>query len=99
MHGKRIALCASRKLDEMTTLIEKQGGTAIIRPAQGTVFSKGSELGEEMRTVIAMRPDWIVFTTGIGFEALLEAADREEWLLNGIERSRKRTWLPAAIKR
>ncbi|ADU94201.1 uroporphyrinogen-III synthase [Geobacillus sp. Y412MC52] len=77
MHGKRIALCASRKLDEMTTLIEKQGGTAIIRPAQGTVFSKGSELGEEMRTVIAMRPDWIVFTTGIGFEALLEAADRE----------------------
>ncbi len=83
MHGKRIALCASRKLEEMTTLIEKQGGTAIIRPAQGTVFSKGSELGEEMRTVIAMRPDWIVFTTGIGVEALWEAAEREgiadEW--------------------
>ncbi|KJE26936.1 uroporphyrinogen-III synthase HemD family protein [Geobacillus kaustophilus] len=83
MRGKRIALCASRKLDEMTTLIEKQGGTAVIRPAQGTVFLKGSELGEEMRAVIAMHPDWIVFTTGIGFEALLEAAEREgmaaEW--------------------
>lgn len=40
MRGKRVALCASRKLDEMTTLIEKQGGTAVIRPAQGTVFFK-----------------------------------------------------------
>ncbi|AMX83508.1 uroporphyrinogen-III synthase [Geobacillus subterraneus] len=83
MRGKRIALCASRKLDEMTALIEKQGGTAVIRPAQGTVFAKGKELGEEMRAVIAMRPDWIVFTTGIGAEALWEAAEREgmaaEW--------------------
>jgi len=83
MRGKRIALCASRKLDEMTTLIEKQGGTAVIRPAQGTVFAKGSELGEEMRAIIAMRPDWIVFTTGIGVEALSETAEREgiaaEW--------------------
>ncbi|WP_445612348.1 uroporphyrinogen-III synthase [Geobacillus sp. YF-1] len=83
MRGKRIALCASRKLDEMTTLIEKQGGTAVIRPAQGTVLAKGNELGEEIRTTIAMRPDWIVFTTGIGFAALWEAAEREgiinEW--------------------
>ncbi|MBB6284259.1 uroporphyrinogen-III synthase [Geobacillus subterraneus] len=83
MRGKRIALCASRKLGEMTTLIEKQGGTAVIRPAQGTVFFKGSELGGEMRSIIAMRPDWLVFTTGIGFEMLWETAEREgiaaEW--------------------
>lgn len=83
MRGKRVALCASRKLDEMTTLIEKQGGTAVIRPAQGTVFLKGSELSEEMRAIIMMRPDWIVFTTGIGVEALWKTAEREgiavEW--------------------
>jgi uroporphyrinogen-III synthase len=84
MHGKRIVLCASRKLEEMTTLIEKQGGIAIVRPAQGTVFSKEGELEDEIRAVIAMRPDWFIFTTGIGVETLLEAAERgkvkEEWV-------------------
>ncbi|WP_143415671.1 uroporphyrinogen-III synthase [Geobacillus sp. E263] len=76
MHGKRIVLCASRKLEEMTALIEKQGGIAIVRPAQGTIFSKEGELEDEIRAVIAMRPDWFIFTTGIGVETLLEAAER-----------------------
>lgn len=84
MRGKRIVLCASRKLEEMTTLIEKQGGIAIVRPAQGILFSKEGELEDEIRAVIAMRPDWFIFTTGIGVETLLEAAERgkvkEEWV-------------------
>lgn len=84
MRGKRIALCASRKLEEMSTLIEKQGGIAVVRPTQGTVFLKEKELEEEMRAVMAVCPDWFIFTTGIGVETLLEAAERgnikEEWL-------------------
>lgn len=84
MRGKRIALCASRKLEEMSTLIEKQGGIAVVRPAQGTVFLKEKELEEEMRAVMAVCPDWFIFTTGIGVEKLLETAERgnieEEWM-------------------
>lgn len=84
MRGKRIVLCASRKLEEMTTLIEKQGGIALVRSAQGTVFSKERELEDEIRAVIAMRPDWFIFTTGVGVEALLQASERggikEEWM-------------------
>jgi uroporphyrinogen-III synthase len=84
MRGKRIVLCASRKLEEMTTLIEKQGGIALVRPAQGTVFSKEGELEDEIRAVIAMHPDWLIFTTGVGVETLLQAAERggikEEWV-------------------
>lgn len=52
MQGKRIVLCASRKLEEMTALIEKQGGIAIVRPAQGTVFAKDEALIDEIRDVI-----------------------------------------------
>lgn len=84
LKGKRIVLCASRKLDEMTTLIEKQGGIPLVRPAQGTVFSKEEELTQEIRDIIRMKPDWMMFTTGIGVETLLEAAERggvkEQWL-------------------
>ncbi|KIQ93071.1 hypothetical protein LH47_02884 [Anoxybacillus thermarum] len=36
--NKKIALCASRKIEEMSTLIVKQGGIPILRPAQGTMF-------------------------------------------------------------
>jgi uroporphyrinogen-III synthase len=68
----------------MTTLIEKQGGIPLVRPAQGTVFSKEEELIQEVRAVVDMRPDWMIFTTGIGVETLLEAAERggvkKEWL-------------------
>ncbi|MBB3905827.1 uroporphyrinogen-III synthase [Anoxybacteroides rupiense] len=84
MKGKRVVLCASRKLEEMATLIEKQGGIPLVRPAQGTVFAKKEELVHEIEEVIASRPSWMIFTTGIGVDALLEAAERggmkEKWL-------------------
>lgn len=84
MQGKRIVLCASRKTEEMTALIEKQGGIALIRPAQGTVFAKDEALIEEIRDVISQTSDWFIFTTGVGVEALIEAAERggmkEKWL-------------------
>ncbi|GGJ58516.1 uroporphyrinogen-III synthase [Anoxybacillus voinovskiensis] len=84
MQGKRIVLCASRKLEEMTALIEKQGGIAVIRPAQGTVFAKDEALIEEIRDAISEKPDWFIFTTGVGVETLTDAAERggmkEKWL-------------------
>jgi uroporphyrinogen-III synthase len=76
MNGKRIVLCASRKLDEMSTLIEKQGGVPLLRPTQGTVFAKEEELEEDLRGLIEKELDWIVFTTGVGAEKIFSAAEK-----------------------
>lgn len=42
--GKTIAICGTRKTEEMRTLVEKQGGQAVIRSLQGTVFLAKEEL-------------------------------------------------------
>ncbi|RAK18926.1 uroporphyrinogen-III synthase [Anoxybacillus vitaminiphilus] len=76
MEGKRIVLCASRKLEEMSTLIKKQGGIPLLRPAQGTVFAREEELKDDLRTLIETEADWFVFTTGIGAEAIFSAAEK-----------------------
>jgi uroporphyrinogen-III synthase len=76
MNGKRIVLCASRKLEEMSALVKKQGGIPLIRSAQGTIFAKETELEEEIRKVINQGMDWIVFTTGIGVEKIISAAEQ-----------------------
>ncbi|MBA2872395.1 uroporphyrinogen-III synthase [Anoxybacillus calidus] len=76
MEGKRVVLCASRKLEEMSTLIKKQGGIPLVRPAQGTVFAREEELEEDLRALIETEIDWIVFTTGIGTEAIFSAAEK-----------------------
>ena len=44
LEGKHVILGASRKTEEMSTLIEKQGGTASVRSLQGTVFKAGVEI-------------------------------------------------------
>ncbi|WP_322922381.1 uroporphyrinogen-III synthase [Paenibacillus campi] len=74
--GKTIVIAGSRKLDEMTTLIERQEGTAIVRSLQGMTLFKEAEMQQELHRLIETPPHWIVFTTGIGTTALFEAADR-----------------------
>ncbi|WP_044748411.1 uroporphyrinogen-III synthase [Bacillus alveayuensis] len=76
MEGKHIVLCASRKLEEMSTLIKKQGGIPLLRPAQGTVFAREEELEEDLRALIETEIDWFIFTTGVGAEAIFSAAEK-----------------------
>ena len=38
LSGKHIILGATRKTEEMSKLIEKQGGSASVRSLQGTVY-------------------------------------------------------------
>ncbi|MEW4369604.1 uroporphyrinogen-III synthase [Paenibacillus kandeliae] len=76
MEGKTIVIGGSRKLDEMTSLIVKQGAQAVVRSLQGMTMFKEEEMEQELRQVIADKPDWFVFTTGIGTAALFAAADR-----------------------
>jgi uroporphyrinogen-III synthase len=73
--GKRIMLAASRKTEEMCVLIEKQGGTAIVRPLQGVVFLAEQEVRMGIKQIVEQGPDWFILTTGIGTEALLKVAE------------------------
>ncbi|OSX54059.1 uroporphyrinogen-III synthase [Anoxybacillus ayderensis] len=74
--NKNIALCASRKIEEMSALIVKQGGIPILRPAQGTMFFN-EELKQQLYQIVNEPVDWFIFTTGIGVETLMKKAD--EW--------------------
>jgi uroporphyrinogen-III synthase len=70
--GKRVAIGASRKTDEISTLIEKQGGVPIVRSLQGTVFLAEKEVGHNLNKILKDGTDWAIFTTGIGMETLLD---------------------------
>jgi uroporphyrinogen-III synthase len=76
LSGKRIVITGSRKTEEISTLIEKQGGTPIVRPLQGTVFLAEKELKPGLSRFVEDGADWVVFTTGTGIETLLDVAEK-----------------------
>lgn len=78
LEGKRIVIAGSRKTEEMSLIIEKQGGLPLVRPLQGTVFLAEEEVGAEIKELISQPADWMIFTTGIGTEALVNAAEKLE---------------------
>ncbi|WP_078553668.1 uroporphyrinogen-III synthase [Bacillus alkalicellulosilyticus] len=73
--GKTVVLAASRKTDEMTLLIEKQGGKALIRPMQGTVFLDEEQVKPDLQRLVEEGTDVLILTTGIGTETLLSIAE------------------------
>ena len=76
LEGKRIAIGASRKTEEMSTLIEKQGGVSVIRSLQGTVFLADKQVEPDLQKFVQEGADWVIFTTGIGTETLVELAQK-----------------------
>ncbi|MBP3964885.1 uroporphyrinogen-III synthase [Paenibacillus lignilyticus] len=76
LEGKRIAVTGPRKADELSKMIAKFGGTSVLRPAQGTVFLDDSQIEEQLSALIARPADWLVLTTGVGTEALVQIAER-----------------------
>ncbi|MDQ0206111.1 uroporphyrinogen-III synthase [Alkalicoccobacillus murimartini] len=74
-----IALAASRKTDEMQTIIRKQGGTSEVRSLQGTVFLAELDVAAEFQSIILQKPDLFIFTTGIGTETLFRLAEKEKF--------------------
>ncbi|MFS0654957.1 uroporphyrinogen-III synthase [Bacillus sp. 179-C3.3 HS] len=75
LEGKTIAICGTRKTEEMRTLVEKQGGQAVIRSLQGTVFLAKEELKPGIETFVKQGADWVILTTGIGTDTLIESAE------------------------
>ncbi|MGG1879551.1 uroporphyrinogen-III synthase [Paenibacillus campinasensis] len=80
MKDRVIALAGPRKSAEMSKLVEKMGGTPLICPAQGTVFLDDEELRAAIAAWVADPPEWAIFTTGIGLEAIFDMAEQMELL-------------------
>lgn len=74
--GKRVVICGSRKIEEISTIIEKQGGVPLVRTLQGTVFFAEKEVEPELQEFFQNGADWVIFTTGIGFETLVNLATK-----------------------
>jgi uroporphyrinogen-III synthase len=76
LHGKKIVIAGSRKIDEMSQLIEKQGGIPIIHSLQGLVNLDVQAVEQELNYCVNNEIDWFIFTTGTGTEALFNASMR-----------------------
>ncbi|MBM7566579.1 uroporphyrinogen-III synthase [Paenibacillus sacheonensis] len=76
LEGKVVAVTGARKWDDFSRMVAKFGGTAVSRPAQGTVYLDESSIEAQLKALIARPADWLLLTTGTGTEALLESADR-----------------------
>lgn len=88
--GKNIVIGGSRKIVEISTLIEKQGGTPLSRPLQGTVFLAENEVEPSLLSLVHEGTDWLIFTTGIGIQTLLDLSGKlgvEEPFLRRIQQA------------
>lgn len=76
LEGKRIVICGSRKIKEISTLIEKQGGVPDVRSLQGIAFLAEKEVEHDLLKFVHNGADWVIFTTGIGMETLVNLAEK-----------------------
>lgn len=76
LEGKRIVIGASRKLEEISKLIENQGGIPVVHSLQGTVFLAEKEVEPDLIKFVKEGADWVIFTTGIGTETLVNIAEK-----------------------
>lgn len=79
LENKCIALLGTRKIEEQVNIIQQLGGTAVHRPAQGTVFFDSSVIGNEIKSIVKGSFQWIIFTTGIGINKLFEIAKEMDY--------------------
>ena len=89
--GKRIAIAGSRKIRELSEIIERQGGEAVVRPQQGLLVLQEREVERDLLHLLESGTDWAIFTTGTGLGALLEQAERigvRDRLLDIVRRSK-----------
>lgn len=76
LEGKRIVFGGSRKVEEICSLIDKQGGTPVIRSLQGTVFLADKEIEPDLKKIVNEGADWVIFTTGMGLDTLIKASEK-----------------------
>lgn len=75
LKGLRVALAGPRKSEEMSRMVGNMGGSAVLRPAQGTVFLDDEALKESILSWIADPPYMTILTTGMGLDAVMDKAE------------------------
>lgn len=76
LQGKRIVIAGTRKTEEISTIIEKQGGDSVVRSLQGTVFLADKQVEPGLCKLVQEGADWLILTTGIGTETLIDLAGK-----------------------
>ncbi|WP_433946701.1 uroporphyrinogen-III synthase [Paenibacillus sp. SN-8-1] len=76
LQNKKIVIAGSQKTEEMAEIIERRGGVPLVRSLQGLTYSDPVEVEEDVKRFIRQGADWFIFTTGIGFEAMIQTAER-----------------------
>ncbi|MBM7644816.1 uroporphyrinogen-III synthase [Scopulibacillus daqui] len=80
LNGKTIALASLRKSKEISQLIKKHGGNVKTYALQGTRFLREEEILKDINQFIESDPDWAIFTTGMGADALFTTAEKHQML-------------------
>ncbi|MEF2968245.1 uroporphyrinogen-III synthase [Paenibacillus sp. M1] len=75
LEGKRIAITGPRRAEELGKLVGNLGGIPLNRPAQGTVLLNDADLQSGLVSWVKQPPDWAIFTTGMGLDALFDLAE------------------------
>lgn len=75
LKNRQVVLAASRKTEEMSTLIEKRGGSPLVRSLQGTVFLNDEQVRSDLKNIVKEDFDWMIFTTGMGLNTMLDLAE------------------------
>lgn len=87
--GFTVAITAERRRDEMTALLQRRGARVVSAPAITIVpLLDDTALHAATELCVALPPDIVVATTGIGFRGWLEAA--EGWGIGDALRARLR---------
>jgi uroporphyrinogen-III synthase len=103
-NGLRVLSFESRRAKEIALLISNNGGVPVVAPSTREVPSSNDDERKFLRDILDQRFDAVIFMTGVGARALVEAAEsmcpREEFLA-ALRRTRivVRGPKPAAVMR
>ncbi|WP_139997594.1 uroporphyrinogen-III synthase [Paenibacillus paridis] len=75
LSGKRIVIAGSQKTQEMSMIIEKQGGLPRVRSLQGLTVFNENFIAEPLRKLAAEGADWVIMTTGLGAERMVQSSE------------------------
>ena len=86
----RVCSFESRRADEMRSLIERQGASAFVAPSMREVrLESNTEVFAFVESLFADKIDVVVFLTGVGARAVLEAVqtrfDRDAFLVSRLQ--------------
>lgn len=84
--GKNIAIAANRRSEEIAEIIRKKGGEPVVKSIQGQMLLNEKDAEQDVEYLLNHSFDWIVLTTGVGAQALENAAKRLDVLAAFIDK-------------